>query len=145
MLISHWNEHIMKNNLELFTLEELTHVYCRIRGLIIDQNVSRRSEKRIDFLIQNGDNLGIGVVIKDWKRAVGVDIVIRAEQIAKTSRLISKILIVSNLFSDPARSLAEKIGIFLLTRSDLIRIIASDLRKDTSKRTSARRENVVLY
>ncbi len=135
----------MKNNFELFALEDLTHEYCRIRRLIIDQNVSRRSEKRIDLFIENGDNTGIGVVIKDWKRAVGVDIVIRAEQIAKTSRLISKILIVSNLFSDPARSLAEKIGIFLLTRNDLIRIIASDLRKNTSKRTSARSENVVLY
>lgn len=135
----------MKNNFELFELEDLTHEYCRIRGLIIDQNVSRRSEKRINFLIQNGDDTGIGVVIKDWKRAVGVDIVIRAEQIAKTSRLISKILIVSNLFSDPARSLAEKIGIFLLTRSDLMRIISSDLRKKTPKGSSERSENVVLY
>jgi hypothetical protein len=96
----------MKNNFELFALEDLTHEYCRIRGLIIDQNVSQRSEKRINFLIQNGDDTGIGVVIKDWKRAVGVDIVIRAEQIAKTSRLISKILVVSNLFSDPARMIS---------------------------------------
>ena len=135
----------MKNNYELFALKDLTHEYCRIRGLIIDQNVSRRSEKRIDLFIENGDNTGIGVVIKDWKRAVGVDIVIRAEQIAKTSRLIFKILIVSNLFSDPARSLAEKIGIFLLTRNDLLRIIAFDLRKKTSKRTSVHSENVVLY
>ena len=145
MLLSLWMEHIMKNNFELFELDDLTLEYCRIRGLIIDQNVSRRSEKRIDFCIQNGDDTGIGVVIKDWKRSVGVDIVIRAEQIAKTSRLISKILIVSNLFSDPARSLAEKIGIFLLTRNDLIRIISSDLRKKVSKRSSERSENVVLY
>ncbi len=135
----------MKNNFELFALEDLTHEYCRIRGLIIDKNASRRSEKRIDILIQNGDDTGIGVVIKDWKRAVGVDIIIRAEQIAKTSRLISKILIVSNLFSDPARSLAEKIGIFLLTRRDLIRIISSDLNQKIPKGSSERSENVVLY
>ncbi len=138
-------ELIMKSNFELFELEDLTLEYCRIRGLIVDRNISRRSEKRIDLYIENGSDKGIGVVIKDWKRAVGVDIVIRAEQIVKTSRFISKILIVSNFFSDPARSLAEKIGIFLLTRSDLVRILSSDLKKKTVKDTSDRRENVVLY
>ncbi|MFX0085370.1 MAG: restriction endonuclease [Candidatus Hodarchaeota archaeon] len=135
----------MKGNFELFELEDLTLEYCRIRGLIVDRNISRRSEKRIDLYIENGSDKGIGVVIKDWKRAVGVDIVIRAEQIVKTSRFISKILIVSNFFSDPARSLAEKIGIFLLTRSDLVRILSSDFKKKTVKDTSDRRENVVLY
>lgn len=138
-------ELIMKSNFELFELEDLTLEYCRIRGLIVDRNISRRSEKRIDLYIENGSDKGIGVVIKDWKRAVGVDIVIRAEQIVKTSRFISKILIVSNFFSDPARSLAEKIGIFLLTRSDLVRILSSDFKKKTVKDTSDRRENVVLY
>lgn len=145
MRTSLWMELIMKGNFELFELEDLTLEYCRIRGLIVDRNISRRSEKRIDLYIENGSDKGIGVVIKDWKRAVGVDIVIRAEQIVKTSRFISKILIVSNFFSDPARSLAEKIGIFLLTRSDLVRILSSDFKKKTVKDTSDRRENVVLY
>jgi hypothetical protein len=135
----------MKSNFELFPLEDLTLEYCRIRRLIVDRNIARRSEKRIDLYIENGSDKGIGVVIKDWKRAVGVDIVIRAEQIAKTSRVISKILIVSNFFSDPARSLAEKIGIFLLTRNDLIRILSSDFKKKTVKEPSDRGENVVLY
>ena len=135
----------MKSNFELFALKDLTLEYCRIRGLIVDSQISRRSEKRIDLYIENGSDKGIGVVIKDWKRAVGVDIVIRAEQIAKTSRVISKILIVSNFFSDPARSLAEKIGIFLLTRSDLIRILSSDYKKKTLKESPDRSENVVLY
>lgn len=145
MLTLFWMERIMKHNFELFKLEDLTLEYCKIRGLIIDRNIVRRSEKRIDLFIENDDTKGIGVVIKDWKRAVGVDIIIRAEQIAKTSRLISKILIVSNLFSDPARSLAEKIGIFLLTRSDLIRILSSDLGRKTGKKPSGSRQNVALY
>ena len=97
MLTLFWMDHIMKHNFELFKLEDLTLEYCKIRGLIIDRNIVRRSEKRIDLFIENDDTKGIGVVIKDWKRAVGVDIIIRAEQIAKTSRLISKILIVSSV------------------------------------------------
>ncbi|MFX1516920.1 MAG: hypothetical protein ACFFC6_11455, partial [Promethearchaeota archaeon] len=66
----------MKNNYQLLELEELTREYCRQRNLIID---GAQVNDEIDFVIQNGDeNEGIGVIIKDWKRAVGVDIVIRA-------------------------------------------------------------------
>ncbi|MFX1518220.1 MAG: hypothetical protein ACFFC6_18130, partial [Promethearchaeota archaeon] len=68
----------MKNNYQLLGLEELTLEYCRQRNLIVDRKFHQRNEE-IDFVIQNGDeNEGIGVIIKDWKRAVGVDIVIRA-------------------------------------------------------------------
>ena len=67
----------MQSNLELLPLKELTTHYCRVRGLVIDQNTSRASNRRWDFVIQNGaDNEGIGITIKDWKRAVGVDIII---------------------------------------------------------------------
>jgi hypothetical protein len=134
------------NNVELLELKDLALEYCRQRGLVVD--VSRRQrDKRIEFVIQNGaDNEGIGVIIKDWKRAVGVDIIIRTEQILIENRWLSKILIVSNFFSDPARALADKIGIFLLTRNDLIRILSSDL--DDSKpveKVSDNKQDLVLY
>jgi len=53
----------MQSNLELLPLKELTSQYCRVRGLVIDQNTSRASNRRWDFVIQNGaDNEGIGVL-----------------------------------------------------------------------------------
>lgn len=136
----------MKNNFELLGLKELTLEYCRQRDLIVDQNVQHKTDKRLDLIIQNGDeNEGIGVIIKDWKRAVGVDIIIRAEKVMKNSRFISKILIVTNFFSDPARSLAEKIRIFMLTRNDLIQILSSGLKTTTIKKSSDDQQNVILY
>ncbi|UCG89835.1 MAG: restriction endonuclease [Candidatus Heimdallarchaeota archaeon] len=135
----------MKNNYQLLGLEELTLEYCRQRNLIVDRNFHPHGDNQIDLIIQNGDeNEGIGVMIKDWKRAVGVDIVIRAEKIMKNSRFLSKMLIVTNLFSDPARSLAERIRIFLLTRNDLIRILSSGI-KTTAIDDNSDSQNVMLY
>ena len=133
----------MKNNYQLLGLEELTLEYCRQRNLIVDRKFHQRDEE-VDFVIQNGDeNEGIGVIIKDWKRAVGVDIVIRAEKVMKNSRFLSKMLVVTNYFSDPARSLAEKIRIFLLTRNDLIRILTSGIKTTTMDDSNS--QNVLLY
>lgn len=135
----------MKNNYQLLGLEELALEYCKQRNLIVDRKFHQRNEE-IDFVIQNGDeNEGIGVIIKDWKRAVGVDIVIRAEKVMKNSRFLSKMLVVTNYFSDPARSLAERIRIFLLTRNDLIRILTSGIKTTTIEDNADSQQNVLLY
>ncbi|MHA1543158.1 MAG: restriction endonuclease [Candidatus Hodarchaeales archaeon] len=136
----------MQSNLELLTLKELTTQYCRVRGLVIDQNTSRASNRRWDFVIQNGaDNEGIGIVIKDWRRAVGVDIIIRAEKLMKSSRFITKVLLISNHFSDPARSLAERIGLLLLTKNDIIDILSSDIPEEKYEDPPDNQKNVVIY
>ena len=136
----------MHSNLELLPLKELTTQYCRVRGLVIDQNTSRASNRRWDFVIQNGaDNEGIGITIKDWRRAVGVDIIIRAEKLMKSSRFITKVLLISNHFSDPARSLAERIGIVLLTKNDLIEILSSEQPESNFEDPPDNQKNVVIY
>ena len=136
----------MQSNLELLPLKELTTHYCRVRGLVIDQNTSRASNRRWDFVIQNGaDNEGIGITIKDWKRAVGVDIIIRAEKLMKSNRTINKVLLISNHFSDPARSLAERIGIILLTKNDLIDILSTELPETQHEDPPDSGKNVIIY
>ena len=138
-------ELIMQSNLELLPLKELTTQYCRVRGLVIDQNTSRASNRRWDFVIQNGaDNEGLGITIKDWRRAVGVDIVIRAEKLMDSSRLINKVLLISNHFSDPARSLAKRIGILLLTKNDIIDILSSEMPDSSYEDPPDNQNNVVV-
>ncbi|MCK4849649.1 MAG: restriction endonuclease, partial [Candidatus Heimdallarchaeota archaeon] len=115
------------------------------RGLVIDQNTSRASNRRWDFVIQNGaDNEGIGITIKDWRRAVGVDIIIRAEKLMKSSRFVTKVLLISNHFSDPARSLAERIGILLLTKNDIIDILSSESSAANYEDPPDNQNNVVV-
>lgn len=135
----------MKTNYELLDLEELTLEYCRQRDLVVENKHQYRDDG-VDLVIQNGaENEGIGVIIKDWKRAVGVDIIIRAEKIMKNSRFLSQILVVTNYFSDPARSLAERIRIILLTRSDLIHILSSKIKTPTLKKSPDSRQDIMLY
>jgi len=135
----------MKNNVDLLELEELTLEYCRQRGFVVDRNFHHLGDSRLNLLIQNGSNDDpIGVIIKDWKRAVGVDIIIRSEQVLKDNRSLGKVLIIANVFSDPARSLAEKIGIFLLTRNDLLRILASDI-SSSSVNDSNKQQDIMMY
>ncbi len=137
----------MKNNQELYGLKELTLEYCRQRGFQVNQNIQHFGmANQIQMTIQNGNiRENIGVLIKDWKRAAGVDIVIRAEQIVKTTRLISKILVVSNFFSEPARSLADKIGIFLLTRKDLLRVLTTKPDPEEIEKITNKQQNALLY
>ncbi|MFW9854111.1 MAG: restriction endonuclease [Candidatus Thorarchaeota archaeon] len=119
----------MKNdNLELLELKALMLEYCRQRGFLVNQNPRRQGiGTPIAMLIQNGDiRETIGVMIKDWKRSVGIDVILRAEDLLKVTPTISKVLIVSNLFSEPAQSLAKRVGILLLTRLDLIRILSGE-------------------
>lgn len=102
--------------------------YCRQRGFLVDQKPCRQGRSsQLAMVIQNGDiRKIIGVLVKDWKRSVGIDVILRAEDLLKVTPTISKVLIVSNLFSEPAQSLAERVGILLLTRLDLIRILSGE-------------------
>jgi hypothetical protein len=139
----------MKNdNLELIELKALMLEYCRQRGFLVDQNPHRQGiSTQLAMLIQNGDiRETIGVMIKDWKRSIGIDVILRAEDLLKVTPTISKVLIVSNLFSEPAQSLAKRVGILLMTRLDLIRILSSDSEVSRGLQSTADDgQDVILY
>lgn len=79
---------------------------------------SPKSRGRADFIVMNDDG-NVGVIVKDWGRAVGVDIVIRAEQAKDSSRLFSRVIILTNSYSDPAKSMADRINVGLFSKIDL--------------------------
>ena len=64
----------------------------------------------------------IGVLIRDWKRSVGVDVLIKTDQIAEATG-IKKIMVLGNMFSANARTFAKSRGILLLSRSDLVSML----------------------
>ncbi|MHA1967053.1 MAG: restriction endonuclease, partial [Candidatus Hodarchaeales archaeon] len=63
----------------------------------------------------------IGVIVKDWARSCGYNVILEAERLQKTSGL-NKVMVVANQFSGTARELAEKLGILTLTNGELISI-----------------------
>ncbi len=59
----------------------------------------------------------MGIMIKDWKRSCGVNVIIQAEELLRKSPIPLKgVIIISNQFSSAAENLAKRINIRLLTR-----------------------------
>ena len=66
----------------------------------------------------------VGIIIRDWKRIVGISEIHRAEELLLKCSEIPKILIVSSMgFSSAANKQAEKIGIDLITRKEIIALL----------------------
>ena len=66
----------------------------------------------------------IGVILRDWKRVVGVDQIHKAEELIQACPDISRIMIVSTKgFSFSATRFAKKVGIGLISRGELISIL----------------------
>lgn len=96
-------------------LKDLLFDYCENKEFSIE----RSGLDNIDYVLSN-DNEGIAVMVKDWKRAMGVDVVIQADRLKKYSKSISKVLIITNLCSAPAMALANRISILILDRERLL-------------------------
>ena len=64
----------------------------------------------------------IGVLVKDWSRSCGYNVIIEAERLQENAPTLSKVMVVANQFSGTARELAEKLGILTLTKGELISI-----------------------
>ncbi len=66
----------------------------------------------------------IGVIIRDWKRIVGVGQIHKAEELLQACPDLNRVLIVSSLgFSYSASRLAEKVGIGLMSRGQLVSLL----------------------
>lgn len=80
----------------------------------------RKFNLLIDKPEANGDsNYPIGVIIKDWTRSIGVNSVIKAEHDAEEAGL-NTVLVVGNQFSLQARGMANRMGIRLISRGELV-------------------------
>jgi len=60
------------------------------------------------------------VRVKDWNRTVGVNIVINLDQASRRTKFSSPIL-VAEKFSEHAKAYANRRGIMLVTKSEMIR------------------------
>ncbi|MFX0016450.1 MAG: restriction endonuclease [Promethearchaeota archaeon] len=66
----------------------------------------------------------IGVIIRDWKRIVGVGQIHKAEELLHACPKLDRVLIVSSMgFSYSATRLAKRVGIGLISRGELISLL----------------------
>lgn len=120
------------------SLESITRKFFQVKGFIIREKVRLRgkSSQNHEFnmlLSQSGDkgsnagnpeDIGYGVLIKDWKRSIGVNVIIKFDQMIEDVGLEGGI-IVGNDFSANAQNFAKKCGIVSYSRGELVSLLRS--------------------
>ena len=83
---------------------------------IDEKNLSmeKSNMRGIDYIVNNTP-----IIIKDWKRAIGVNVVIQADRLREYNKKISQIIILTNRYSNPAKALGDRIDILVFTLKEL--------------------------
>ena len=119
-------------NLDGVSLRDLARKFFEWKSFVVHESESIQGKfnaHKFDFLVSQDKQpspeilADIGVLVKDWARTCGINVILQFEQIVKDVRpAIRQGMLVGNQFSSSARSLAEKAGILLLSRGELISI-----------------------
>ncbi|MHA1227171.1 MAG: restriction endonuclease [Candidatus Hodarchaeales archaeon] len=126
----------MSSELEAKNLQDLALIAFESRGMIclhpmqIFKHVL--ADSHLTYVIKNvGQDVSgyTGVILCDWKRVVGISQIEKAIKVLSVCQpKLQKTIIVSTMgFSYPAKKLAKKSGIGLLTRRELISLIPSHI------------------
>lgn len=105
------------------SLLDLALKYFRQNGFKIEKDAVREGSsglpRTFDLLVQRGKEQKL-VWIRQWKRTVGVNMVINMDKAAADVRLPSPIMIAEK-FSGHAKAYANRRGITLLTQREIMR------------------------
>jgi len=104
-------------------LKELVVNYFKQKGYTITENLSLEGfsgvDHTFDLLIQKGQEKRL-VWLRDWNRTVGVNMIIKMDN-ASEDVTIPKPIMISQQFSGHARAYANRRGIILLTKTEIIK------------------------
>ncbi len=96
--------------------------YFRKKGYKVEENVSlegyRGISRSFDLIIQKG-RLTQGVWIKDWKRTIGINVIINLDKASEEVGLPNPV-IVGEKFSDHAKAYANRRKIMILTTRQIL-------------------------
>lgn len=104
-------------------LMNMTIRYFKKIGYKVEQNITLEGfsgvERKFDLLIQKENEKRL-VIVKDWKRTVGVNAVINLDKAAEDVDIPNPIM-VSEKFSGHAKAYARRRGILTLTKYEILK------------------------
>ena len=107
------------------SLENLAIKYFRQNGYKIEQDAVLEGtsglSRKFDLVLRKGREK-CSVWIKDWKRTVGVNMVINIDKAAEDVSF-PKPIIISGKFSGHAKAYANRRGITLLSKQQILRLL----------------------
>lgn len=104
---------------------KLATQYFMKRGYVINKNQMKDSDeeqfpdKKVDLIVKRGNEI-YPVWIKEWNRTVGVNVIISVDKLAQSMGFTTPIIIAEK-FSEHAKAYANRKGIRLITRLDLLK------------------------
>jgi len=103
-------------------LTELAIRYFKKEGYKVEREATNLEgfsgiSRKFDLIVQKG-RLAQGVWVRDWKRTIGVNVIISLDKASEDVRLSNPILI-GEKFSDHAKAYANRRKVTLLTRVQL--------------------------
>lgn len=103
-------------------MKKLTIEYFQKKGYNVEESISMEGyfgiSRNFDLIVQKG-RLSQVVWVKDWKRTIGINIVINLDKASEEVGLPNPI-IVGEKFSDHAKSYANRRKIMLLTKRQIL-------------------------
>ena len=104
-------------------LVQLATQYFRKKGYKVEQENTTLegfsgSSRKFDLIVQKS-RLTHGVWIRDWKRTIGVNVVINVDK-ASDDVGLSNPIVIGDKFSDHAKSYANRRKITLLTKRQIV-------------------------
>lgn len=107
---------------EQYSLKQAVIQYFKRKGYKVEENVSlegyRGVQRTFDLIIQKG-RITQCVWVKDWKRTIGINVIINLDKAAEEVGLPNPI-IVGEQFSDHAKAYANRRKIMLLTTRQIL-------------------------
>ncbi|MHA1651680.1 MAG: restriction endonuclease [Candidatus Helarchaeota archaeon] len=104
------------------SLKELAYRYFVRQGFNVDFNVKVKSEdgkkQQVDMVISKNSGEKVGVLVVNWGRSIGVNVIRKLSQIVKGGNLKDGILI-GKTFSEHSRRFAKDYNIQLLSKSKM--------------------------
>lgn len=105
------------------SLKELVTNYFKQKGYAVTETISLDGfsgvNRTFDLFIQKSQEKRL-VWFRDWKRTVGVNMIIKMDNASEDVSIPNPIMI-SQQFSGHARAYANRRGIILLTRAEIIK------------------------
>ncbi|MFX0117665.1 MAG: restriction endonuclease [Candidatus Hodarchaeota archaeon] len=119
-------------NLDQICLRDLARGFFEWKSFGVRESIPLQGNLgayEFDFLLSQKEDMpsdalaDFGVLVKDWARTCGVNVILQFEHIMKDMHpIIHQGMLIANQFSSSARALAEKAGVLLLSRGELISI-----------------------
>jgi hypothetical protein len=115
---------ILSNNLQELTVTVFESLgFSTHHPALIFKHPLADSHLSLVLKIPNTNDF-VGVVVRDWKRIVGVSQIHKTEELLLKCPEISSLMIVSSMgFSAAAKKLANKVGINLVVKKELIELL----------------------